>query len=490
MAIRIEEGMEKSMFVGRKSELQSLQEMYDKDGFSMTILYGRRRIGKSTLITEFLRGKKSVFYTATKVGAQQNAALFGALLLTELAPELTGVSITSLEAALDFLTGQLGRERIVMVIDELPYWADGDPALLSILQKYIDTKWMETNLKIILCGSSLSFMENEVLSEKSPLFGRREFQMKLEAFSYREAAEFVPNYSLEEKAICYGVTGGVAKYLSLFDPKQSLDDNIKRLFFHNDGYLFEETHNLLTQEFRDVTLMNNVIEQLASGANTVNEISQNVRESTQTVVYSLDKLIGIGLARKKLCMTEEKNKRKTQYVLKDHMFQFWYAFIPKAVSVIEMRQGDLYYDKVVKKQLHSYMGSVFEEMCREYTLYYGIRGAYDGFMTGVGTWWGVEEVNGEDGKKCRQSADIDVVAISDVDKTAVIGECKFKNEKIDKGVYETLIRRGSVLGGKYRIAKYLFFSLGGYTDWVIENKREDVLLLGLEDLYAAVSEDC
>ena len=145
-----------------------------------------------------------------------------------------------------------------------------------MLQKYIDTEWNEKNLMIILCGSALSFMENKVLSEKSPLFGRRDTQIKLEAFNYRDSALFVPKYSAEDKAVCYGITGGVAKYLSMIDGDQSLDDNIKRLFFHTDGYLYDETRNLLTQEFSDITLVNNIIEQIASGENTVNIIAGKV----------------------------------------------------------------------------------------------------------------------------------------------------------------------------------------------------------------------
>lgn len=156
----------------------------------------------------------------------------------------------------------------------------------------------DKNLMIILCGSALSFMENKVLSEKSPLFGRRDSQIKLEAFNYRESSLFVPKYSSEDKAVCYGITGGVAKYLSMIDGDKSLDDNIKRLFFHTDGYLYDETRNLLTQEFSDITLVNNIIEQIASGENTVNIIAGKVREKEPTVLYSLEKLIRVGLVEK------------------------------------------------------------------------------------------------------------------------------------------------------------------------------------------------
>ena len=471
------------MFIGRERELASLKEFYDKDGIGMTVIYGRRRIGKSTLITEFVKDKKTIFYTATKVGKNRNLELFSKQVVDLLMPGLVDVCFNTTEAVFDFIDKNIGDEKVVLVIDELPYWAERDDALLSILQKYIDRIWNDKNLKIILCGSALSFMEKKVLSEKSPLFGRRDSQIKLEAFNYLDAAKFVPDYSNEDKAVCYGITGGVAKYLSMIDPEKSIDENIVRLFFRTDGYLYDETRNLLTQEFSDISIVNNIVEQIASGENTLNIIAGKIGEKEQTVLYSLDKLINVGLVEKKKCITDEKNKKKTQYVLKDYMFKFWYEFIPKATSVIEMGQGEVYYHKIVKPVLHSFMGSVFEEMCRYYTLKQGIAGQYGCFITTVGTWWGVENIKDKNGDTRTQSADIDVVALSETDKKAVIGECKFKNEKIDKGIYETLLRRGKLLSSKYKITKYIFFSLSGYTDWFESISDEDVLLLTLDSLY-------
>ena len=473
------------MFVGRKRELKALNDVYEKNGFGMTIIYGRRRIGKSTLIKEFIKGKKVIFYTATKVGAERNLELFSKQVLDVLDPAMSAATFSSIESVLDIITDKVqADEKTILVIDELPYWAEKDDALLSVLQKHIDTQWIDKNIMLILCGSALSFMENKVLSEKSPIFGRHDSQIKLEAFNYRDSALFVPDYSAEEKAICYGVTGGVAKYLSLFDNKKSLDENIVRLFFNTDGYLFDETKNLLIQEFSDVTLVNNIIEQVASGKNALNDIASKVHEKDTTVLYSLEKLIDVGLVEKKNCITEEKNKKKTQYVLRDHMFKFWYQFIPKAVSVIEMDQGQAYYEKVVKPQIHLFMGSVFEEMCRYYTLEQGIKGAYGSFLTQTGTWWGVEQMTDKEGKRYTQPADIDVVGISSVDKTAVIGECKFKNEKIDKEIYETLLRRSKLLSGNYHVTKFLLFSLKGFTTWFDKENGQNIVKITVEDLYA------
>ena len=258
------------MFIGRERELASLKEFYDRDGIGMTVIYGRRRIGKSTLIAEFVKDKKAIFYTATKVGKKRNLELFSKQVLELFMPGVENVSFNTIESVFDFINKNMEDKKVVLVIDELPYWAERDEALLSILQKYIDTVWSDKNIKIILCGSVLSFMENNVLSEKSPLFGRRDSQIRLEAFSYLEAAEFVPNYSNEDKAVCYGITGGVAKYLSMIDPERSIDENIVKLFFRTDGYLYDETRNLLTQEFSDIAIVNNIIEQIANGENSLN----------------------------------------------------------------------------------------------------------------------------------------------------------------------------------------------------------------------------
>ena len=314
------------MFIGRERELASLKDFYEKDGIGMTVIYGRRRIGKSTLIAEFVKDKKVIFYTATKVGKDRNLELFSKQVTDLFLSGIEDISFHTIEAVFDFINKNISDEKVILVIDELPYWAEKDEALLSILQKYMDTVWHDKNLKIILCGSALSFMENKVLSEKSPLFGRRDSQIKLDSFDYLDAAKFVPDYSNEDKAICYGITGGVAKYLSMIDPSKSLDENIIKLYFRTDGYLYDETRNLLTQEFSDITLVNNIIEQIASGQNTINIIANKIWEKESTILYSLEKLISVGLVEKKKCITEEKNKKKTQYILKDHMFKFWYEF--------------------------------------------------------------------------------------------------------------------------------------------------------------------
>jgi len=475
-------------FIGRKNELKKLEELYQTKDFQMAVIYGRRRIGKSTLISKFLQNKKAIYYICTKIGSERNVELLSKQVVQTLSPEFNSVSFKNLEDLLEFLTQNLSiqnnqNEKIVFVIDEFPYWAEKDESVLSIFQKFIDSKWQDKNLLFILCGSALSFMENKVLSEKSPLFGRRSIQIKLEAFDYLESAEFVPNYTNEEKAICFGITGGVAKYLSLIDNSKTLDENIKNQFFNKMGYLYDETKNLLTQEFSDIKIVNNIIEQIASGSNTVILISDKIHEKEQTVLYSLEKLINIGIVEKLFCITEEKNKKKTQYILKDQMFRFWYAFIPEAMSAIEIDKGDIYFEKIVKNRLHLFMGKIFEDMCRTFTLKIGLEGKLNCFVTNVGTWWGSELIENEEGTKKAQSTDIDVVALSPSEKSIITGECKFKNEKIDKFIYENLIRRSKLIHSGFNQVQYLLFSLSGFSDYLLSLKNDNLKLFELDDLY-------
>ncbi len=464
-------------FIGRKAELRELEKIYHTSGFQMIVIYGRRRIGKSTLIKEFIKDKRAVYYTATKAGINKNIELWGKQALEAFAPEMSTLSFQSIDDLLSFLGKHSEAERSVVVIDELPYLAEADKSILSILQNYIDNQWMYGQMFLILCGSSISFMENEVLSEKSPVFGRRTSQIKLEAFDYLESAEFVPAYSYEEKAICFGITGGTAKYLSMLDDTKSLDENIVQLFFRKTGYLYEEPNNLLTQEFRNVSTYNDIISAIASGANKVIEISDKAHIEQSVVVHALQNLIATGIVLKENAVTDESNRKKIQYILRDNMFRFWYQFVPDGMGAIELDRGDIFYQNDVKPKLSEFMGSVFEDICKYYTLLSGVDGKLDCFVTAVGRWWGTHP-------KRRETTDIDVVGLDKSSKKAVLGECKYRNAPIDKKVYEDLLEKNGLIAKEYTVVQYILFSKRGFTEWVAEHcERDGVKLVELGDMY-------
>lgn len=465
-------------FIARERELGALNELYGKPGFQMIVIYGRRRVGKSTLIKEFIKDKRAVYYTATKTGFEANIEALGAAVMAEIGPEYSGLSFAGVDELLRYIGDRSRNERIVVVIDELPYLAEGDKGFLSVLQKHIDEEWLNTQMYLIVCGSSVSFMENEVLSEKSPIYGRRTAQLKVNAFDYMDSAKFVSSYSDVDKAICYGVTGGIAKYLSLIDESISIDDNIKRLFFQKSGYLYEETVNLLTQEFRNVATYNDIIAAIAQGANKPNDIADKTHLDKTAVQHALTNLMTTGIVEKQSAITDEKNKKKILYAIKDGMFRFWYRFVPGAASLIELGRGDMYYDRVVKDNISEYMGSIFEDMCRHYVLYHGIDDSFGCFVTQTGKWWGTDPVK-------KETTDIDVVGLDTLSKLAVLGECKFTNEPIDKTVFDKLKGRDGLIAAPYKTACYALFSKAGFSDWIYENAAaEHIKTVTLADLYA------
>jgi len=464
-------------FIGRQSELASLEKINNTPGFQMTVIYGRRRVGKSTLIRQFLEGKRAVYFTASKTGIHHNLSRWGAEIVNALSPELSGISFSSIEALFSYIGKQCEDQRTIIVIDELPYLCESDGGFLSLLQNEIDNNWSSGQMYLILCGSSISFMENEVLGSKSPIFGRRTSQLRVKAFDYKEAAEFVPSYSYEDKAVCYGVTGGIAKYLSLLDPAKTLDENLIDLFFSKDGYLYEEPTNLLSQEFRNITTYNDIIEAIASGANRVKEIADKAHLDETLVSHGLKNLIETDIVTKNLAITDEPNNKKTIYSLKDGMFRFWYRFIPGAMAMIEIGRGEQYYYHFVKPQISQYMGNIFEDMCRYFALIKGADGTYNCYISSVGKWWGSHPEKHE-------QTDIDVVCLDTVSKKCLLGECKYTNDKFDKTIFEELTERDGLIDKKYTTAGYLLFSKSGFTDWVLNKAKDDrIYAYTLSDLY-------
>lgn len=468
-------------FIGREKELNILNTMYEKKTFQMMVIYGRRRVGKTTLLNKFSENKDPIFYTCIESKDSENRIELGNVIFSYFNGYESEIEFRSYNDILAFITSSVKRaandKRYLIIIDEFPYLGENAPEFASVLQREIDREWSRLNIMIVLCGSSVTFMENEVLGEKSPLFGRRTGQIDLMPFDYAAAARFFPGYSPEDKAIAYGITGGIAKYLSVMDPVRTLDDNIRRNFFDVSGYFYEEPKNLLRQEFRDVSLYFAIISAVGSGSTQVSEIASKTGFDTPKVSQALRKLEAVRIIKKEQPILNEKNRKLNQYVLKDGMFRFWFRFVRKGTGAIERNLGNAYYENAVRPFIHDYMGAVFEEICQDYTFRCGIEGRFGCSITRVGKWRGTDPV-----KKC--PSDVDVVGLDETGRIAVIGECKFRNEKFSKTEYETLLDRARLITG-YSVRRYLMFSLSGFTDWVRAEaaKRDDIELIDINGLY-------
>ncbi|MCL2878460.1 MAG: ATP-binding protein, partial [Acidobacteria bacterium] len=265
------------MFIGREKETGTLNRHYESGNFEFITIYGRRRVGKTTLITEFCKGKKTILFPALESSAKNNLAALSAAIFSCTNPEMSSPPVfEGFQQAFAHIAGLAKTERVILVIDEFPYLAESDRSISSVLQNTIDHKFKDTQLMLILCGSSMSFMEKQVLNYNSPLYGRRTAQIKLLPFRYFVAAKWFPSYSPEEQALAFAALGGIPMYLERFSNNKDVFQNILDSIMHTDAVLFEEPSNLLKQELREPQTYNAIITAIAAGKTKLSEISSAV----------------------------------------------------------------------------------------------------------------------------------------------------------------------------------------------------------------------
>ncbi len=462
------------MFYCREEELQSMNRRYEKGRFECIIIYGRRRVGKTALINEFCKGKPTIYFSALSASSQENLEALSKAIYTCKNPDSsTAPTYRSYEDALDEITRMSKQQRLVFVIDEYPYLAKAEKSFSSRLQHIIDHQWQDGQLYLILCGSSMSFMEYQVLGYESPLYGRRTAQFKIQALTYREMTKFHPNLSNQDQALLYGVTGGIPHYINKLDVDDNLDDALLENLFNTSSYLFEEPENLLKQELREPAIYNSVISSIAGGASRLNEIATKVGLESGICTKYLKVLLDLGILKKETPITEKTGK-KTIYAIDDNFFRFWYRFVPRNMSVISAGRMRQVYELAAKRFYPDYMGLVFEKMCQEYLKRYAADLPI--LLSDVGQWWGTDA-------KTRKEIQIDIVGTPVEGKEYLIGSCKYRNDKIGMDELELMQQYASVFR-KDGIFHYFIFSKGGFTQELLEaEKQGKVTLLTLDDLY-------
>jgi len=448
------------MFIGRERELASLTQLYNSDRFEFVVLYGRRRVGKTALINHFIDSKKAIYFMGVESNAKQNLENFSKSIIEYASGIEAETSFASFQAALETVFRLSEKERIILAIDEYPYVARASKSLASTLQLLIDKYKDRSKLMLILCGSSMSYMEDHVLAYKAPLYGRRTAQIKLQPFDFEETCRYFGNFSAEEKALAYGIVGGTPQYLLQMNDRLSIEKNVKNTYLNPTSSLYEEPTNLLKQEVREPAIYTAIITAIATGASRMSEISSKVGEDTNVCSTYLKNLVALGIVQKETPYGEKASK-KSIYSIDDNMFRFWYRFVPENTSMIARGAADLVYRRI-EPHLSEYMGKVFEEICKQYLWKLLLTGHSPVEFTSLGRWWGNDPVH-----KCQ--AEIDIMGEQDKD-TALFAECKWTTEKVDFTVLETLIARSELF--RYKNKHFFLFSKSGFTKGCVEKAKE------------------
>jgi len=464
------------MFFGREKEMETLNRHYASGKFEFVTIYGRRRIGKTTLITEFCKDKKTILFPAFETSPRNNLELLSATIFACTDPDRAANPVfSSFQNAFDHIAELAEHERIIFVIDEFPYLAGSERSVPSLLQNMIDHRFRDTKLMLILCGSSMSFMEKQVLGYNSPLYGRRTAQIKLLPFRYSDVAKWFPAYAPEDLALVYAVLGGVPMYLERFSGDKSVHRNILDAIMSTDAVLFEEPSNLLKQELREPQTYNAIVTAIAQGRTKLSEISSATGMETGPLVKYIDNLILLGIVKKERPILSESGKR-TLYLIADNFFRFWYRFVPQNMAAILSGNMPKIFDAAVKPHLSEFTGLVFEEICKEFLL--TGTGDMPFIVSRIGQWWGGDPVT-------KTQVQIDVVAVSHDGREAIIGSCKYRNESASPGVLNKLKTDAEAMGGGFNKVHYYIFSKSGFSPPLIDVAKADssVRLISLDEIY-------
>ncbi|MEA3424361.1 MAG: ATP-binding protein [Bacillota bacterium] len=460
------------MFIGREYELNELNKYYKRKQFQFIILYGRRRVGKTYLIKKFIENKKTIFFSA-----EESTDYVNLRKISDQLNEFMGFGGNTIQQSWEDVFNSIAdiskKEKIILVIDEFPYIQQSNKGFMSILQHSIDHRLKDTEVMIIASGSSISFMENEMIAHRSPLYGRITGQIFLKPFDYFDASKFFDNFTYEEKIEAYCILGGIPQYLNKFDDRKSIKENIIEYILNPSEELFEVPMNTLKQELRSPAIYNSIIETIASGSSRSNEISTKIGVPATTILKYIETLMRLHIIKRETPILSN-TKKKTIYSIDDHLFKFIHAYVYRYRSLIEIGMGEAVFEKKIKDDYYKYIGLNFERVCLEYLIRENKNLKLPFLVEEFGRWWGGNPIT-------KKEEEIDIVGIDK--NNGLYVECKYRNEKFKLNQLKELIQKSNLV---YRNNKYYYiFSKNEYSkdlkDYAIQ--MSNVKLIGLRDLF-------
>lgn len=461
------------MFVGRERERAALDAEFERAGASLVVMYGRRRVGKSTLLQKVVEGRRHVYYQATRITDLDSQALFKAAIVQALGADPLLTALVGWEGIFAYLRSATAGGPLVVVLDEFPYLCEDNKALPSIVQKVCDEmRRTPVPLKLVLCGSHVAFME-ELLAEKNPLHGRQTCDLEVGPLSYRETAEMLPGWTAEAALRAFGIFGGMPYYLALMDPADDLAGNVRHLVLDPGAPLRDEPLHLLQAELNSPARYASILRAVADGMTVrgeiVNRVLQKDEQSSSITPY-IDRLERMRLLRRmySLDVAAPEKSRNTRYFLNDPFLAFYYRFVLPNASALQAGHAEAVYRLNVEPHLDELMGERFEEICRAWAVLYA-QERLGVPARDVGKIW---------------SGDYDVdVAGQLLDGRRFAGECKWWKKPAGMNVHADLAR-DVTKNGYYRGADpvLLIFARNGFTPELGQQQSDALHLMTPVDL--------
>ncbi len=436
------------MFINRTKELEKLNSEYQSQKSSFSVIYGRRRIGKTALISEFIKDKPHIYLYITQSDLTTQLEAFTNQIKAFLPKNLKEhIKFDSFEKAIEFLPNLNLSEKLVLVIDEYQNLTLKDKAFSSKLQMLWDTILKDTNIYLILCGSVLSMMQSEVLNYSSPLYGRRTSQLHIKAILFDHIKAFLPTVSKLDQMLIYTSFGTIPKYLNEYDQNMSFIENIEQKILNKNSYLYSEGNFLLKDEINDSASYFSIIESISKGNTKIGQIASSLGVNSSYLSKYMLKLIELDIVEKQTPVTES-NPLKSKfgrYKIKDNFLNFWFYYVYKNYSYLEIEQTQIVLDEIELNFNDRFVSFAFEDFMIEQILQNPLK-YLDFVPKKVGRWWNNKE-------------EIDIVAFDD--ENIAFCECKWQNSVNEQKIKNQLIEKSTNIKTE-KEKQYLVFTKNRY----------------------------
>ena len=420
-------------FIGLKAEPEKLNTEYERNG-GFVVIYGRRRVGKTTLIKEFLKKKTAFYFLATEeLESQSMKRLAGVVARTTKNSYLQNAAFTDWLDLFQVIADYKTEEKKVLVIDEFPYLVKTNPAFPSILQNAWDEILKDSNVMLILSGSLIGMMQKHTLSYDSPLYGRRTAQMRLAPLPFTDIYG-VQKMPFEQAVEQYAVTGGVPKYMEFFEDDRGLEEQLKDAVLSKSGFLYEEPNFLLKSEFFTAVNYFSIIKAIADGNHKLGKIAGVLGQETSALTPYLSTLSDLGFIEKKTPVTEKnpEKSRKGLYFILDNFIRFWFHYVYPYKGELELDNMQIVLDEIRKDFVEKFVAFAYEDICKNIFADLCKNGTISFVPSRIGSYW----LNDFDG-----DTEIDVMAIDHQNKRIFAGECKYHAKPVDVSVYFALKKK-------------------------------------------------
>lgn len=462
-------------FINRIQEMKTLEEQYNMPSSSMVILYGRRRVGKTSLICEFLRKHNdNIYFLATEESEALNLKAFKEQVSEYIGNELLKSANVDWLTVFKLLTEHKTQTKKVIVIDEFQYIGEDNNAFPSIMQKVWDTLLRDANIMLILCGSLITLMKRQTLDYGSPLYGRRTAQIKLKQIPFNYYGEFMEGKSNNELLPFYAVTGGVPKYIESFLGIEDLYDGIEKRILNTQGYLYEEPYFLLQKEVSEIGSYFSLIKAIAMGNRKLSEIAANIEVKQTSLTKYLKTLIDLDLIEREVPVTESNPEKSKSglYKIKDNFIAFWFKFVYPYRAYLEKGETQFVLSQIKKGFIQNYASYVYEDVCRERMWELSANDFWNYHFDRVGRYWG------------SKADETDIVAIDSVGKNLVLGECKYSTSEKGLSVLHGLQERSkslqSLTGAEN--VEYIIFNTAGFSQGLKDEAKKNSSIKLVEQL--------